>query len=90
MNEAATFRKRPVQVRAIQWTGDNADAVRAFVDRPVYKRGFVDDAGKLWVEKSNAWCDIAVGDWVIAELDGAGVYPCVAAHFGATYEREGE
>lgn len=46
-----------------------------------------DNAGlKLWVIKSNEWCDLEVGDWVIKESDGVGVYPCKKDIFSATYE----
>lgn len=31
MNEPGRFRKRPVEVEAIRWTGDNTAAVKAFV-----------------------------------------------------------
>jgi hypothetical protein len=41
----------------------------------------------LWIEKSNTWRpDLPVGDWVIAERDGVGFYPCTAEQFTDTYE----
>lgn len=40
----------------------------------------------LWVEKSNAWCTVHRGDWIVAEPDGDGYYPCTAAVFWRTHE----
>jgi hypothetical protein len=39
----------------------------------------------LWVAKSNKWCELELGDWVIRESDGIGVYPCKGDIFAATY-----
>lgn len=47
------------------------------------------DVLKLWIAKSDAWGTLRAGDWVIAERDGAGVYPCTAEEFAAIYEPAG-
>lgn len=85
------YRKKPVEVDAIQWNGDLA-ALKAFlihrnrVDAP--SLWTFDGAGELWayVEKSQKQCHVERGGWIIAEPDGVGVYPCTAANFEATYE----
>jgi hypothetical protein len=41
---------------------------------------------EMWVEKSQAWCTITPGTWVLAEADGVGFYPCTAEQFAASYE----
>lgn len=43
----------------------------------------------MWVEKSQAWCVISPGTWVLAEADGVGFYPCTAEQFEASYEPVG-
>lgn len=85
--------KKPVEVDAIQWTGDNLAEVARFVghtDPPlITSDDFLENVGpvlELWVEKSNARCEIKPGGWVIAEADGQGHYPCTAEQFDATYE----
>lgn len=42
----------------------------------------------LWVEKSQAWCDLAPGDYVVREPDGHGYYPCKPDVFTTNYEPE--
>lgn len=86
------YRKRPLEVCAIQWTGENWPAVEAFVGLRPDSDGpgvFPTAAGDLalWIEKSNTWRpDLPVGDWVIAERGGIGFYPCTVEQFEETYE----
>jgi len=40
----------------------------------------------LWVKKSNAWCTVHPGDWIVAEPDGDGFYPVTDAVFWRTHE----
>lgn len=90
----SVYRKRPVEVVAIRWTGRNWPEVAGFVasvpspslDGPAVRQA---SSGRLalWIEKSQTWRpDHPVGDWIIAERDGVGVYPCVASEFDETYE----
>jgi len=81
------FRKLPLEVTAICWTGGNWPEVEAFVqsqpDGDVYGNGiFV----HLWIAKSDTWTVVPAGDWVIAEVDGIGFYRCTSAEFDRTYE----
>lgn len=92
---AQQFRKRPVVVEAIQWTGeDNRAEVVAFAkahtphgpgERVVHAehgRGPM----RVWVAKAERFIPIVVGTWLIVEPDEVGVYPCVAEAFAFTYE----
>lgn len=88
MHTPARYRKKPVTVEAIAWTGDNLDALAAFVgsiDPPLMDE---EDPGIvwIWVEKSNTRCALVAPGWVIAEVDGVGYYPCTAEQFTETYE----
>lgn len=94
MDEPRRYRKRPVEVVAIRWTGQNWPEVVGFVaahpspslDGPAVRQA---SSGRLavWIEKSNTWRpDLPKGDWIIAERDGFGVYPCTAEQFADTYE----
>ena len=91
------FRKKPVVVDAIQWTGGNLFEVIEFTDgRPDINGNF---AGMAW-EK---YCDLverdglkiftlegkmsaSVGDWIIRGVQGE-LYPCKLDIFEATYEQ---
>lgn len=92
MATPAKFRKKPVEVEAIQWTGSNPAAVRAFTGdhRPTPDSGthmvFTAQSGhgELYVAANNAWVDIEVGEWIIR--DARGFYPCKPDIFAATYE----
>lgn len=90
MNEPRRYRKRPLEVSAIQWTGDNFEAVWDFYREAPGRAPFI-DAGSdgslaLWVEKISQPVTVPAGTWIIAELDGVGMYPCTAAMFEAIYE----
>lgn len=85
-------RRRPVVVEAVQWTGCFP---MSFGSVPMRLRP-ISDGGVLfehphpqidvWVEKSQAWCRIKRGDWIIAEPGGVSVFPCTAEMFGRLYE----
>jgi|GEM_PF-6283735 len=92
------YRKKPVVVEAIQWPAV-ADGVPPEVEEfleqhappshakstALYK---IDAVGELWiyVVKSETFCHVEHGGWIIAEPDGRGVYPCTAVDFVTTYE----
>lgn len=86
------FRKKPVEIEAIQWTGKNPAAVRAFTGMHKLPNGgdhFVfttqSGHGELFVAANGAWLDIEVGEWVIQ--DARGFYPCKPDIFEKTYEK---
>lgn len=87
----AQYRKLPVIVEAEQWVRVE-DGPHSFNGEAKLR---VDQtmgpgpkwwAWSLWVIKSNAWCALEVGDWIVREHDGVGFYPCKAELFAATYE----
>lgn len=80
------YRKRPVEVDAIQWTGQNLGDVQAFGSGAVGIGTLDGGALPLWVIKSAATCRVERGDWIIRETDGSGFYPCAGDVFAATYE----
>ncbi len=77
------FRKKPVVIEAIQWTGDNAQEVREFMREASYG----------WNPGSHAWVIVTLegnmsalpGDWIIKGVKGE-FYPCKPDIFAATYE----
>ena len=82
------YRKKPVVVDAFQWEGP-------WHNRSVVKKVSIDgDASSVGGEQVRFYVTTAhgqdaflvPGDWVIAEPDGRGHYPCKPDIFAATYE----
>ena len=94
--EGAAFTKKPVQVRAIQWTGGNLREVIAFTGKHPrwnewfstwedYERRVQQDGGVLKITTLEGTMEAAIGDWVIRGVKGEH-YPCKPDVFTATYE----
>ena len=89
------YRKKPVVVDAIKWTGDNFDEIETFTD----KKGFMDKVvggsedgegypqvyEKLVIPTLEGFHSANVGDWIIKGIKGE-FYPCKPDIFEATYE----
>ena len=86
-----TFRKKPVTVEAIQWTGVNTDEVLAFcmakasVRRPDVRAG---EPGwkDLIIETLEGNMRASVNDWIICGTRGE-FYPCKPDVFADVYEK---
>lgn len=74
------FRKRPVEIDAIQWRGV-ADAL------PDWAMGRISfgEGGNLYVATLEGVMRAEVGDWIIRGIKGE-VYPCAPDIFARTYE----
>jgi hypothetical protein len=88
------YRKRPVEVEAVQWTGYNITEVLAFADtnfqppvRPQDEDGKPTSGvlpAKLWVAANKSWLPLVVSEWIMK--DAAGFYPCKNEIFEVTYD----
>lgn len=77
------FRKKPVVIDAVQWTGDNLDDVAAFFPEMSYS--FLGRRLKVFTLEGE---HIArPGDWIIKGVNGE-FYPCKPDIFEKTYELE--
>jgi len=84
----ARFRKKPVVVSAIQWTGENLQSVDAF-----FGDGFGDwqlfnvesDNPAIGIMTLEGSMRAGVGDWIIRGVQGE-FYPCKPDIFEATYD----
>lgn len=78
------FRKKPVVIEALQWTGENAAEVTAF-------RGgaCLFDADGPIIETLEGNMKAMPGDWIIKGVKGE-FYPCKPDIFAATYEAVNE
>ena len=81
------YRKRPVTVRAVKWTGDNFDEICEFVGYFNYdllppKSGNYPD---LIIHTLEGKMHAEVGDYIIQGVHGEH-YPCKPDIFSETYE----
>lgn len=71
--------KRPVEVEAIQWTGDNLEELQDFCRICLYR------FGNLYIQTQEGRMRANLGDWIIQGVAGE-FYPCKPDIFEATYE----
>lgn len=78
------FKKKPVVIEAVQWSGNNMDEVLK-LDK---QRGimYYDEISKvLEMETLEGTMTASVGDWIIQGVQGE-IYPCKPDIFKETYE----
>jgi hypothetical protein len=84
----AKFRKKPVTIDGIQYTGDNLGEVLQFVSQhsKTKRKLWADEDGKLCIETLEGVMMASCNDWVIIGVVGE-VYPCKPDIFEMTYEK---
>lgn len=80
-----TFVKKPVKVRAVQWTGDNYEEITDFVGHISFPYSF--DKGSVIIETLEGNHYARKGDWIIRGINGE-FYLCGPDIFKKTYEEE--
>lgn len=95
------FRKKPVEIEAVQWDGRNIDEVLELVDfdklpETEESRQYVNGpgiattaTGEIEIPTLEGTMRGVPGDWIIRGVKGE-VYPCKPDIFEATYEPVGE
>ncbi len=78
----ARFRKLPIEVDALCWTGDNASELVAFLVGCSWQ--FTHDG--IHIDTLEGTMLVSVGDWIIKGILGE-FYPCKPDVFKLTYER---
>lgn len=85
------YRKKPIEITAIQWTGNNDLDIYDFVGARKFVVIDPDDHGEdpdctaeLFVSANSTWVLIETGEWIIR--DARGCYPCKPGIFEETYE----
>ena len=78
------YRKKPIEVEAVQWSGSNWHEVYAFAGHAVYTSNEA-DVVVLRVKTLEGELVARPGDWVIKGVQGE-FYPCKPDIFEATYE----
>ena len=90
------FRKKPVVIEAVQWTGENLREIITFTDGRPNTR--TQHAGMMWAQYEALVAEKGLiiftlegqhiatpGDWIIKGVKGE-FYPCKPDIFAATYE----
>ena len=72
--------KRPVAIEAIEWTGDNYDAIARFANNKVFINTNID----LVIETLEGDMFASIGDMIINGVKGE-CYPCKPDIFKLTY-----
>lgn len=85
-----TFRKKPVEVEAVQFAGEMPellpDWLRAAFDKPMEQVGAVfENADALMIRTLEGDLTVSPGDWIIQGTAGE-LYPCKPAIFAEIYE----
>jgi hypothetical protein len=78
-----TYRKIPVEVQAVRWTGDNLQEIRAFGARCILS---VQGGWKLDLASHGGTVTALCGDFIVRDADGE-FDRCDPERFAQTYER---
>lgn len=77
------YRKKPVIIEAVIWTGNNIDEVKELAKNAVQHIIFVDN--NLYIETLEGNMNVSIGDYIIKGIVGE-FYPCKPDIFKETYE----
>ncbi|RMI79777.1 hypothetical protein ABNB56_07210 [Streptococcus iniae] len=80
------YRKKPIEVDAIQWTGENIDEMCLFLgsNNLTIERSPTKNHLYFWTSQGMALAK--KGDYIIKEIDGE-FYPCKEKIFSKTYDK---
>ena len=76
-----SYRKKPVTITAIQYTGDNLDTIKTFTNGNAY----IDYRG-LIIRTLEGEYIVSINDYIIRGVHGE-YYPCKPDIFAKTYEK---
>jgi hypothetical protein len=77
------FRKKPVVIEAIKWTGENFDEIKEFVGESLF--GWEPETVNLEIHTLEGKHLASKGDWIIKGVKGE-FYPCKPDIFALTYD----
>lgn len=81
MKSKYTYRKRPIEIKAIQWTGDNYVDVCIFMGRTALR-----EDNYIIIETLDGKMKASIGDYIIKGIENE-FYPCKPDIFEKTYEK---
>lgn len=75
------YRKKPVVIEAVKWTGDNFEELIHFAQNKIW----FDGLGHVWIDTLEGDMVAKRGDYIIKGIQGE-FYPCKPDIFDETYE----
>lgn len=78
------YRKKPVEIEAVQWTGENLEEIKKFAGNSLT---YIEQ--HVIIETLEGCRMVNKGDYIIKGIAGE-FYPCKPDIFKATYEEVGE
>ena len=75
------YRKKPVEIEAVRWTGENLEEIKGFAKGSLVRRGPVG----ITIDTLEGRMRADKGDYIIKGIAGE-FYPCKPDIFKATYE----
>ena len=83
------YRNKPIEVEAIQWTGENFEEIETFAGKSLI-HDFIDKTkGRpyiLIIKTLKGDMIMFEGDYIVKDISSGGFYPCRSDIFRATYE----
>ena len=79
------YRKKPVEVEAVRWDGNNHKEVIDFAENKIW----FDELGNIWIATLEGDMVAKKGDYIIKGVQGE-FYPCKPDIFAETYEKTEE
>jgi len=79
------FRKKPVVINAMQFSGDNYLEVMKWAEGLAGQQGWSFSVGQISIDTLEGSMCADKGDWIICGVKGE-FYPCKPDIFDATYE----
>lgn len=83
------YRKKPIVIEAIQWTGTNLVQIMEAFNTMAFGQGYLYADGQLIIDTLEGNMLANPGDYIIKGIKGE-FYPCKPDIFEATYEAIGE
>ena len=77
----ATYVKKPVKIEACQWTGDNVEEIKKFVN-PIAE--YLEDVQAILIHTLEGDMTAEINDYIIKGIKGE-FYPCKPDIFEETY-----
>jgi hypothetical protein len=77
----ARYRKKPVEIEAVEWTGRNGAEIGRFLKGSEWR----EDGDDILLETLEGTMAARPGDFILRGVEGE-VYPCKPKIFEATYE----
>lgn len=80
------YRKKPVEIEALQWTGDNRDEIWKFCSMAYFNTDVATGDLSLMVQTLEGSMQASVGDYIIKGVKDE-FYPCKPDIFELTYDK---